>query len=70
MYTDQQLQQAFNLKNGKRVYRATYYGVGYENIQFAADSKPEAKKIAREYGVRFINKKLHWVYLVTKKEQA
>lgn len=68
MYTDQQLQEAFNLKNGKRVYRAHFHGIDFEPIMFAADSKPEAMKIAREYGVRFINKRLRWVYLVPKNE--
>ena len=68
MYTDTQLEQAFMMKNGSKVYRATFDGDWSAPKLFAANSKKEATIIAREYGVRFIHKKLRWVYLVPKYE--
>lgn len=75
IYTDEQLQQAFSIRGGKRVFRATYCPSRSETSctlwderLFAADNKKDAVKIAREYGARILNKTLLYVYLVPKRE--
>ncbi len=71
LLTDDELARAFAQTLGKRRYEATFveYDQQYPRYEgeivktFTADSKPEALRIAREYGARFLNKKVAYVYL-------
>jgi hypothetical protein len=72
LLTDQELIDAFteNKNAGRKPYVATFVPKGmthsdvshWEDKVFYADSKPEATKIAREYGTRIIGKKMVYVY--------
>ena len=70
LLTDDELVSAFAMSNGaKNVYQATYIPEDEDNLVsnwdiklFTANSKPEAVKIAREYGYRIIDKRMVYVY--------
>ena len=70
LLTDDELVRAFNKTNGaKNTYQATFVPDEEDNLVsnwdiqlFTANSKPEAVKIAREYGYRIINKRMVYVY--------
>jgi len=70
LLTDDELVSAFDKTNGaKNTYQATFVPEDEENLVsnwdirlFTANSKPEAVKIAREYGYRIIDKRMVYVY--------
>lgn len=70
LLTDDELVSAFDMSNGaKNTYQATFIPEDEENLVtnwdirlFTADSKPEAVKIAREYGYRIIDMRMVYVY--------
>lgn len=71
LFTDQELASAFSQTLGAKQYKATFIpeSAPYPSVDlwderyFTANSKPEALKIAREYGARIIGKKMIYVYL-------
>lgn len=71
LISDDELAGAFAQTLGKKSYQATFIpeDAPYPSVElwdiknFTANSKPEAVKIAREYGTRFLNKKMIYVYL-------
>ena len=74
MLTDHELIMAFSnaRPEGKKVFLATFTPEGKKGVEywdekyFTATNKPEAVRIAREYGARIINKNCNYVYLASK----
>jgi hypothetical protein len=74
-YTDAELIRAFSSEASGKLYEADYIdtprGVDYkfdqlEKKYLVAGSKPEALRIAREYGERILGKRLVYLYYVPK----
>lgn len=73
MIADQDLIDAFNGTAPGRTFRATFIPeeAPYPSVElweyafFKAPNKPQAVKIAREYGKRIIGKKMIFVYLAS-----
>lgn len=68
LLSDAEITAAFNSANGERKhFEATFgtYSLANDNVvkTLTASDKPAAERLAREYGARFLGKKLVYVYL-------